>query len=336
MATTASPDLRPGERVAFRPPDDILATLDADGTLAGVPFMPEMLQYFGRTFTVAKRVEKICDTICPVGSRRMLDTVFLEDLRCDGAAHGGCEAECRIYFKQQWLARVPNRSASPVRPEPAALARLAERAHAGTRMRADATLFRCQATEARRATKPLPTWDVRQYVREVRAGNYSLRRILALGLRVLWWEARNLARRPAENLKSTRGAAREQSEKLGLRTGDWVEVRSREEIARTLDPRGYNRGLYFSAPEMTPACGKQFRVRRLITRIIDEPTGRLLTMKHECVVLDGLVCTGERSVGRWFCAREIFPYWREAWLRRVAVAPAPAKLAANRRTVAAE
>ena len=68
---------------------------------------------------------------------------------------------------------------------------------------------------------------------------------------------------------------------------------------------------------MLPACGKRLRVRRRVNRIIDEGTGRMLSMKHDCIALEGFVCTGDRSVGRWFCAREIYPYWREAWLKRV-------------------
>ena len=71
--------------------------------------MPEMLKYAGKRFTVSHRVEKICDTVKTEGmpaSRRMRDTLFLEDLRCDGSAHGGCQAGCRIYWKESWLRRV--------------------------------------------------------------------------------------------------------------------------------------------------------------------------------------------------------------------------------------
>ena len=35
--------------------------------------------------------------------REMPDTVFLDELRCDGGGHGGCEADCLIFFKLQWL-----------------------------------------------------------------------------------------------------------------------------------------------------------------------------------------------------------------------------------------
>jgi hypothetical protein len=312
--------LRPGDRVALRSPADILASLDATGSLAGVPFMPEMLRHYGRIFTVAKRVEKICDTICPVASRRMVDTVFLEDLRCDGAAHGGCEAACRIYWKEAWLARMAPNALPPRPPEPAALAALARVAEANARRADQPDHFRCQATEARRATTELPVWDIRQYVREAQAGNVTWGRMLRLlFLRILPWELRQRLRRPAGMLPSIRrlpGAPK--PEPLGLRPGEWVEVRSALEIARTLDRKNTNRGLYFSAPEMATECGKRFRVRRRVSRIIEESSGRMLTFNNDCIELEGPVCTGDRSFGRWFCAREIYPYWREAWLRRVA------------------
>src|SRR6188472_3888494 len=84
--------------------------------------MPEMLQHVGGRFRVAQRAEKICDLVGPGGSRRMRDTVFLENLRCDGASHGGCQAECRLYWKESWLRHVEerdevdqNETATPIR-----------------------------------------------------------------------------------------------------------------------------------------------------------------------------------------------------------------------------
>jgi hypothetical protein len=106
------------------------------------------------------------------------------------------------------------------------------------------------------------------------------------------------------------------AEPLALRPGDLVQIRSPAEIAATLDDGGLNRGLSFDR-EMIPYCGRKFRVKDKVHRIIDDKTGRMLRIPKDCVILDGVVCSGERSVGRWFCPREIYPYWREAWLRRV-------------------
>jgi hypothetical protein len=47
--------------------------------------------------------------------------------------------------------------------------------------------------------------------------------------------------------------------RLDLKVGDWVVVRSREEILRTLDKNGQLEGLPFM-PEMFEVCEQQFRV----------------------------------------------------------------------------
>ncbi len=98
--------LRRGDVVVLRSPLEILETLDDSGALDGVPFMPEMLAYFGRRFTVSARVERACDTIEKSGARRMPDTVMLDDLRCDGSGHEGCQAGCRLYWREAWVRRV--------------------------------------------------------------------------------------------------------------------------------------------------------------------------------------------------------------------------------------
>ena len=58
--------------------------------------------------------------------------------------------------------------------------------------------------------------------------------------------------------------------------------------------KGRNRGLWFDR-EMLPFCGGTYRVRQRVTRIIDEHDGRLLELNRDCVTLEGVVCSGERS-----------------------------------------
>jgi hypothetical protein len=101
-----------------------------------------------------------------------------------------------------------------------------------------------------------------------------------------------------------------------LQPGDLVQVKSRDEIAATLNEHGFNRGLSFDT-EMLPYCGGTFRVRQRVQHFIDDRTRQMVQLKTDCVTLEGVVCSGERSVTRWFCPRNIYPYWREAWLRRV-------------------
>jgi len=321
--------LRPGDIVEVRPAAEILATLDDRGTLEAIPFMPEMLQHVGRRFVVAKSVEKICDTISGgYGSRRMRNVVFLEQLRCDGSAHGGCQAECRLYWKEAWLKKVASLTAATAGTQGddlslAALQLILQRnVLAVDGAETSTQLFRCQATEALRATTPLSSWELGQYLRELTAGNVGWTNFLRVGSRALAWEFARAAWRSIGRRSGGRGVtpatAAVSRSPLDLKPGDWVEVKSAAEIMQTLGPNYRNKGLSFATSEMLPACGKRFRVRRRVDRIIDEPTGRLLTLKNDCVVLEGFVCKGDRSSGRYFCAREIYPFWREAWLRRVA------------------
>jgi hypothetical protein len=103
---------------------------------------------------------------------------------------------------------------------------------------------------------------------------------------------------------------------LKLQPGDWVRVKSYQEILSTLDIAGKNRGLYFDA-EMVPYCNRTFRVLKRVNRIIDEPSGRMQEFRTPCIVLEGVVCEARYSECRLFCPRAIYSYWREVWLERV-------------------
>ena len=75
-----------GDWVEVRSKEQILSTLDQNGRLEGLPFMPQMLRYCGQRFQVYKRAHKTCDTITGnyVG-RRLSSSVHLESsLRWSG------------------------------------------------------------------------------------------------------------------------------------------------------------------------------------------------------------------------------------------------------------
>ena len=82
-----------GDWVEVRSRSEILATLDGNGELDGMPFMPEMFAFCGQRLQVLKRAHKTCDTVFPTRSRRVESAVHL-DTRCDGSMHGGCQAGC--------------------------------------------------------------------------------------------------------------------------------------------------------------------------------------------------------------------------------------------------
>src|SRR5260370_27182450 len=99
-------NLQAGELVEVRSVDEILATLDENGRLSAMPFMPEMLQYCGKQFRVFKVAHKTCDNIQPWNMRTVKDAVHLTGVRCDGQAHGRCDAGCLIFWNEAWLKRV--------------------------------------------------------------------------------------------------------------------------------------------------------------------------------------------------------------------------------------
>jgi hypothetical protein len=330
--------LRVGELVEVRSVDEILATLDERGSLKALPFMPEMLRYSGKRFRVSRRAIKLCDTIDSTGMHRMYDTVHLEGLRCDGSAHGGCQAGCLLYWNEAWLKRIepaerpaepvpgpqePSGHATPV-PVPALLA-AATRAVGATDPDEDGDVtFSCQATELTRAApERMPWWDARQYVRDVAAGNASLIAMLRSLLVMLFNKFQAANRRFLPGLLLIKNGkrwpfidgrlTRTPTEVLDLRPGELVEVRSKEEIFQTLDTKDRNRGMTFDT-EMLKYCGKRARVLRRVERILDEKTGKMLHLKGDCIVLDGVTCTGDYNQ---YCPRSIYPYWREIWLRRI-------------------
>jgi hypothetical protein len=319
-------ELRRGDFVEVRTPAEILATLDERGALEELPFMPEMAAFCGRRFLVDRRAERICDTVHYSGSRTPPGTVLLADLRCDGSGHGGCQAECRLFWKEAWLRKVAPGSPAPAPVAAPDLEPLIER----TTRQAKRTVemeghprerWRCQATELPAASRHLKLWDPRSYVREYTTGNVTLGRFFRVTARAAVTEPmRKLGLVPDVHLPGT-STGPTSDPPLDLQPGDLVQVKRREEIAATLTPEGRNRGLWFDR-EMMPFCGRTFRVRQRIRRFIDDHDGRMIELKSDCVTLEGVVCSGERSPRRWFCPRAIYAYWRECWLRRVEPAAA--------------
>ncbi|MEX0679220.1 MAG: hypothetical protein WD063_19245 [Pirellulales bacterium] len=329
MTEVGKLDLLPDEWVEVRSASEILATLEEDGTLDGLPFMPEMLACCGRRYQVYRRADKTCDTVNWTGLRRMERTVHLNALRCDGSGHDGCQAGCLFFWKEAWLKRSPAEKGEVRLADDALCA--GNGAEPTTRDRGwlESTVFRsppadgevryrCQATELPKATCPLAWWKPDQYVRDVRMNKIPLAEVLR-GLAISAYSKflRRLTGRAFPNLAGS--LKRTPTDALGLRAGEWVIVKSKEEILTTLDAKGRNRGLSFDS-EMLPYCGRRFRVLRRVERLIEESTGRMIQPAGVAIILENVVCM---SRYRRFCPRSIFPYWREIWLRRAEASETP-------------
>jgi hypothetical protein len=344
---TTDKALRAGEWVEVRCREEILRTLDRNGQLEGLPFMPEMFEACGQRFRVFKRAHKTCDPPSGMLGRRMPRAVHLQEFRCNGAAHGGCQAKCLIFWKEAWLKRVDGETAERARtPAPSADNRLqpvcTERdVVAGTR-RGDAqdTLgdpaYICQSTQISQATLPLSRLDLRQYVEDYASGNVRLSQFLGsflffvseqlasaglgLGTAVRWTydtiqKARGGTPYPVRIGKIPVGVPTPAA-KLNLKKGELVQVRSYQEILETINEDSHNRGMSFD-PEMVPYCGGTYRVLDRVSQIINEKTGKMMRLKKDCIMLDEVLCRACYAKHRKFCPRRIYPYWREVWLKRV-------------------
>ena len=117
-------------------------------------------------------------------------------------------------------------------------------------------------------------------------------------------------------------APRREDEVLGLMPGEWVVVKSADEIRETLDHNERNRGLYFM-PEMWKFCGQRFQVLKRMNRLKVESTGQIRQIKNT-VLLDGTYCDGSSNGG---CDAACHHLWREVWLRRDDKAGAEAAVA---------
>jgi hypothetical protein len=342
---------RVGDLVEVRSKEEILATLDEHGCVGGMPFMPEMLQFCGRRFRVSAVAHKTCDTARQTWKgRRLQATVHLVGLRCDGSAHGGCQAECNLFWKDVWLkpaddkgdSTKPTTDVSSDLPGGCSEPQLIATTRFTSGAESEEPRYSCQATEMYAATQPLAWWDVRQYVFDVVTGNHSVGRVLRVlflaslrwlllhvpcGYRLFKgfhdWMHMWLSGRASPSLHGQiQDGAPTPTGRLSLKPGEYVRIKSQTEIELTIDKKGRNRGLSFDPEEMAPYCGRVVKVRKSVTKIIDEPTGKMLHMKQPCIMLEGVVCNAEYASCRLNCPRAIPSYWREIWLERVE-APMP-------------
>jgi len=340
---------RAGDQVQVCSKEEILATLDERGCMDGLPFMPEMFQFCGHRFHVRAVAHKTCDTARQTWkSRRLQVTVHLDDLRCNGSDHAGCQAACTLFWKDVWLKPVGN-DADPQltngrqRHSTGCSEKLL---FANTQSSQDSTedesCYVCQATMLYEASESLAWWDLRQYVLDVMTGNHSVRRVLRViwlsWLRNAWrliryfplfrqvyaafneWMHQLLTGRGAPYLfTDVKPRFTTPTGRLDLKPGELVRVKCRSAIEATLDAKGNNRGLSFDPEEMAPFCGGTYRVRSSVIRIIDEATGKMRHMKQPCIILEGVVCRAEYARCRLNCPRAIPSYWRELWLERIMV-----------------
>jgi hypothetical protein len=303
----SSERLYPGDIVEVKAPDEILQTLDADGTLGHLPFMPEMVEFCGKRFNVSRRVLKTCisGSIATMLGFRTDDVVLLDGLRCSGDAHDGCEKACMIFWREAWLRKVDDpgvQSNTDWTSHP----RLQSRLKTSTGPK---TYF-CQASELLKAARPLSRWErLGTCIGEARARNCgAFEMAQRIGIWLLWRIRRMVLGEYARGTQKTTPV-----ESLDLQPGESVEVKPIRNIRDTLNDKACNRGLRFFR-NMGGLCGSRSRVRNRLDKIIVDGTGEMRQLRNT-VYLEGSMCDCVH-VAFGGCPRNEFAYWREIWLRR--------------------
>ncbi len=347
MASNLSVDRKPrarrykrGDLVEVRQPSEILATLDAEQKLDGLPFTREMARYCGRRFHVYRRVGKVyLDKHHYVA--RIADTVLLVNAYCNGNMHDKCQMGCLLLWKEAWLKPahetdelesanadqrslqvlssgvIVGRSGCPDAEEatPGLGAVLGSNGESKNNPPMGVEFKSCcQAVYIANASRPVAPWDVRQYMQDCFGGERSLIELMRMAFRVVVNRVRwQFGRRPLGTLRGAAGHTPEVH--LNLQPGEFATVKSRAEIQATLDSDSRNRGLAF-APDMLRFCGKTFRVAKRVERLVVEWSGELREIRNT-VALEGATCSG---IDQRCCPRNCNHLWREAWLERVEAA----------------
>lgn len=165
----------------------------------------------------------------------------------------------------------------------------------------------CQGIESALidATDPLP-WYIRKMIKLNRL-YMKYRYKLYKRIKKAWSRLKELKKRETMEAAEPQDIA-----PLNLAPGEWVEVKSLEEINATLDKRRNHKGLHFM-PGMKKFCGGKYKVLKKITKIKLETTGEIRHFKTPTLILEGVYCEGDYHEG---CERYCFHFWKEAWLYR--------------------
>lgn len=171
MKSARSDIFHQGQVVLIRSAAEVAATLDAEGKLEGLPFMPEMARLCGTRARVHRHVDKTC--VEGGGFRRMATTILLADLRCDGSSHDGCQRNCLFFWKQAWLKPVEQEA----RPEDSEATSATALANLPT---CENGQYLCQSTDLFAASQPMSRWNLTHFFTEIRRGELTLSGFLAI------------------------------------------------------------------------------------------------------------------------------------------------------------
>jgi hypothetical protein len=311
-------DLVVGDLVEIRSWAEIRATLDEQGRLEQLPFMPEMLAMCGQRALVFRCVHRLFDYRKTRHMRHMDGGVLLVGTVCNGSNHGGCEAACHTIWKSAWLRRVEQSDAVAGAPgDTAGAPASSDRSDplkdtAVLQFGTQAPQYACQLTQLHDASRPIGNWSAINFLRPSIAGNVAPAAFAVGWLTPLFNELQHLRHGvgfPEFDVTTLDGGRREE---IRLEPGDQVVVRPSGEIRATLNDQFIHRGLGFEE-DMLKHCGRRYCVQTEIRKLIDIVTGEMRTMKTPAYVLRDVHFSGERQQ---FNAQYEPLFWRGVWLRR--------------------
>lgn len=301
-----SAKLKAGDIVEVLSFQQILKTLDENGQLDNLPFMPEMKKFCGKRFKVYERVNIAC--IDEIGIGRFKRTITLENIRCDGSDHSGCQKSCYILWKVDWLKRCESAVVGVEDP-----LNDIDYYYEFRTYDVETRQFTCQASSLPYSTVSLsPIARIPYLIKELFSGNRKVFKFIIDFFHFIMLRVFHRSNTPGCHVLKGE-LSKTPTIKLDLQAEDLVEIKSFEEIVKTLDKNGKNRGLFFT-PEMSNFCGKRFRVKSRLDKLISDKTGQMLDIKNT-VLLDESVCEGVCS--GFGCTRHLYHYWREIWLKKI-------------------
>ncbi|MDD1777026.1 MAG: hypothetical protein LUQ65_02580 [Candidatus Helarchaeota archaeon] len=299
-------NLRAGDIVEVRSFDEIASTLGDDGTMAGLPFQPEMRKYCGGKYRVLRPIKKLIIENANTGLRGIRNTVLLDSINCDGQQHHDCTRYCFFLWREAWLKRASHHQ-HPANPP----ADLINPTLQSLSQALPSLSSHCQSMELVKATYPLQIWNLKQYIWDITDNTLPLLRritfiLVSCARHIKKFLGVRLPKRFNSHLDKT------PSVDFSLQPGDLVVIKNLDEITATLDSSGRNRGLAFTK-EMKKFCGHIFSVLKPVDQIIVEGTGEMRKLSHT-VILDGANCDGQPHFG---CGRNCYLMWRKIWLEKI-------------------
>lgn len=272
-----------GDTVWVSSKEQIAETLDSQNKHEGCLFMDQMWDYCDQKFRIIRVVNYLFDEKRLKMHKSKTPLYILEGLICHGKIDSfktRCDHSCDFFWHPAWLQTDFFTNEKPAKKN-------------------------CQLAELDDLLKP----------------NSRLSEILQTRIKWIWAMKKELIYikntlshklQKNQNFKQVQASPTCNDE---IKAGDWVKVRSADEIRGILDVRGGTRGCIFT-PEMYARCGQTYKVYKQIEHFYDEVKERECKCR-DIFLLEGAFCSGRRKAFPKPCDRKCFQFWHKGWLEKI-------------------